>query len=462
MDFVRTAPELRFNLEAVEERSPSLECQSQAAPYGKTRPLFWQTHRDDHGSISAVNDLRPLILSTFDTGGGASRAALRLHQGLRRIEVPSQMLTFFKASRDPDVTILPGRRSRLVSKAAGTLDGLPLRMYPRRQPTPFSVNWLPYGAAHQINKMAPTVVHLHWVQHNMVPVAAWKRIKAPIVWTLHDEWAYTGGCHLTLGCQKFMSGCGACPQLVSTHQRDLSRWLWEWKHRVWSQTDMVIITPSRWLAGEAKRSPLLHDKRIEIIPNGIDTSVYQPVDRAIARRIFKLDPHKRYILFGAVNTSDPNKGFGFLLQALQRLAGTYHDRVELLIFGGQGAIPDLGLKAHNVGFFADDLSLTLLYSAADVFVAPSKHENLPNTVIEAMACGVPSVGFHVGGMPDLITHQETGYLAQPYDVDDLARGLSWVIENDPHQLGRRAREKIERELELEAIAKRHLDLYESL
>jgi glycosyltransferase involved in cell wall biosynthesis len=212
----------------------------------------------------------------------------------------------------------------------------------------------------------------------------------------------------------------------------------------------------------------LRDTRIEVIPNGLDLQRYRPIDKMVAREALSLPKDRKLILFGGVSsTSDRNKGFHLLAAALRELAADgWGDQAELLVFGSPAPTspPDLGMQANYLGWLHDDISVSLLYAAADVFVAPSIQENLPNTILESMACGTPCVAFRQGGVPDLVDHEQNGYLAKPFEPGDLARGIAWVLgnENLRHTLSIRARQKIERNFSLGHVAKQHAALYDEL
>lgn len=427
--------------------------------------------------------MRVIQLSAEDVTGGAARAAQRLHLGLRAIGIDSRMVVRRKGGDDPftypafAVPVADGRPApaglrqdlrKLVFKACGYLDQLPLRRYPRRQRLTWSVGWVPTGIPSIAAHLEPDVIHLHWIGAGFVPVRALPAFRYPLVWTLHDMWAFTGGCHYALDCTHYQQSCGNCPQLASARERDLSRWVWGWKHKYWARLDLTVVTPSRWLADCARQSALFGDRRIEVIPNGIDTSRYKPHEQTLARRLLGLPADRRLILFGAMHsTSDPLKGFNHLQGALRVLSQSVEKkRLHLVVFGATEPVdpPDFGFPTTYAGSLRDDLSLALLYSAADVFVAPSRQDNFPNTVLEAMACGVPCVAFDIGGMPDLIAHQQTGYLARPFEEEDLARGISWVLQDEPRRrtLAEAARRKVEREYELTLIARRYEVIYHEL
>lgn len=409
-----------------------------------------------------------LQLSTHDIRGGAARAAYRLHEGLQTIGITSTMLVQRRHGADPTVLLDQRAVGRVASRLAPHVEKLPLYLYPKRQRTPWGLNWTPSPTADWVNKRQPDLVQLHWIADGFIALRSLRKVKAPLVWTLHDSWAFTGGCHLPNDCVRYRQQCGACPQLRSTNQQDLSRWLWAYKARSLRDLPLTIVTPSRWLAACAQSSSLLQDLRIEVIPNGLDLTRFQPMAKALARATLGLPPHKQLILFGALNsTSDRNKGFHLLEPALKKVAASaLGNDVELVIFGAAQPAqpPDLGLPAHYLGSLQDEARIACLYAAADVFVAPSIQENLSNMVMEALACGTPCVAFRIGGMPDLIEHETHGYLAHPFVSDDLAAGMIWVLADETRRqgLGQAARRKVEENFELKQVARRYTALYEEL
>lgn len=409
-----------------------------------------------------------LLINFNDITGGAARAVYRLHQGLRAQDINSMMLVKRKDSNDPTVLTTERPLTKATTSIPHKLDRLPLRLYPNRQRLPWGVNWVPHPLAWRVRRINPDIVNLHWVSGGFVPLNALSRFYRPLVWTLHDMWAFTGGCHYDQECGRFRERCGACPQLRSQHDYDVTRWEWKRKQRLWHDVPFTVIALSRWLAAAARASSLFRDRRIELIHNGLDLTRYKPLPRHIAREVLSLPQERKLIVFGAMSsTTDRRKGFQYLQPALQDLAAQgWHDQAEVVVFGAARPprAPDFGLPTHYTGQLSDDISLALLYAAADVFVAPSVQDNLPNTVLEALACGTPSVGFDVGGIPDMIEHQQNGYLARPYEPDDLARGIAWVLADDERlaRLSHRCREKAEQEFSQELQARRYRALYEDM
>lgn len=412
--------------------------------------------------------MKILHLSTNDVGGGAARAAYRLHRGLQDIGLDSQMLVQEKSSHDKTVIAPKMRLFQGIAKAKLTFEALPLKLYRQRQDTPFFVQWLPDRIAPQVAKINPDVINLHWVSAAFMQIETLGKLKQPLVWTLHDMWGFTGGCHVIGDCDRYHVSCGACPQLHSHQDKDISRWVWQRKFTAWKNLHITLVSPSHWIANCARSSSLFQDRRIEVIPHGLDTQKYRPINQQFARELHNLPQDKKLILFGAIQaTSDRNKGFHLLQPALQQLSQTgQKDNIEVVIFGATQPEnpPDLGFRTHYLGYFNDDLSLATAYSAADVMLVPSLQESFGQTASEAIACGTPVVAFNATGLKDIIDHQQNGYLAQPYEVDDFARGIAWVLE-DEHRLQKLsfyAREKAEREFPLELQADRYYSLFQEI
>jgi glycosyltransferase involved in cell wall biosynthesis len=411
--------------------------------------------------------MKILYLNGADIEGGAARAATRLLQGVHAQGAEARLYVQRKYGADPQVDgprSLPGR---VFGRVRPTIEQLICGIAPGKLNGPFCAAFLPDGLSGQVAGTAPDIVHLHWVAR-MMRLETLRRFNVPIVWTMHDSWAFTGGCYLPGDCTRFRESCGTCPVLGSDREDDLSRRIWLRKQDAWQGLNLTIIAPSRWMAACAQASSLFRNTRVEVIPNGINVQIYKPLDKHTAREQFSLPSDKKLVLFGAKGTtSDRNKGFHLLAETMRELAaGSGRGTIELVIFGSADPdkLADLGFTAHYVGWQHDDVSLARLYSAADVFVLPSIQESLGYTVMEAMACGTPCVAFNQGGVPDLIDHQQNGYLAQPFDPSDLAKGITWLLEDGDRRkaLSLQARQKVEQEFAIEKVSGRHLTLYREL
>lgn len=414
-------------------------------------------------SEQTSSDVRPLLVNASDTGGSAT-ATKRIHHGLRRIGVDSTMLVQNKSTDDPTIVGPESTVGRAWSLARPHVDMLPLRLYGRSDG--FAINWLPEKKLERIREIDPDVVHLNWVWRGALSIRTIGRLDRPVVWRLPDMAALTGGCHYAYGCDRFEDRCGSCPQLNSDTDLDLSRLMWHRKAHHWDDLDLTIVTPSTWLAEQARRSSLFGGKRIEVIPNALDTETYRPRDPELGREFFGLPEDKRLVLFGAVDPmGDYRKGADLLQDALQSLSGELED-VELVIFGATEPAdpPDFGFPTHYVGYLQDDPSLVLLYSAADVMVVPSRYEGFGQTVSESLACGTPVVAFDATGPSDIVDHKETGWLAEPYDAEGLGEGVEWVLVGSGRlvTLDERAQKRAENRYEERKIAQQYIQLYEEV
>jgi glycosyltransferase involved in cell wall biosynthesis len=332
----------------------------------------------------------------------------------------------------------------------------------------FSSQWFPDALAPAVAQLNPDVINLHWICNGYLRIETLAKFKKPIVWTLQDMWSFTGGCHYSQGCDRYIESCGKCPQLHSDQEADLSRRVWQRKQKAWKNLNLTIVTPSNWMADCVKASSLFRDRRVEVIPFCLDIQKYKPIAPQQARDWLNLPQDKQLVLFGALAaTKDYRKGFHLLHSALQKLSQSgWQDRLELVVFGADEPEQpmNLGFKAHYLGSFSDDIALALVYSAADVMIVPSLQESFGQTASEALACGTPVVAFNATGLKDIVDHQLNGYLAQPYDAEDLARGITWVLEDRDRQqkLCFQAREKAEREFKLELQAHRYQSLYQEI
>ena len=413
--------------------------------------------------------MNPLILSTFDISGGAAKAAFRLHNGLKDININSRMLVQYKTSSDPSVIVNRNKIKKILNQMRPTLDNLPLKFYPKHDYGTFSPQWFPdfidYKIKHLSPDIVPDVINIHWTC-GYLKIESIAKFKQPLIWTLHDMWSFTGGCHYSLGCNRYTQSCGECFQLDSNQERDLSHWVWKRKFQAWQNLNLTIVTPSHWLAQTARKSSLFKNYPIKVIPNGIDIQKYKPIDKKIARKWLNLPINKQLILSGTAKSSPKRKGINLLEEALHILNKIgYKNKLELIVFGSlqPSELNNTGFKRHYMGNLHDDISLALIYAAADIFVTASIQDNLPNTVMEALASGTPCVAFNIGGMPDMIEHQANGYLAQPFEVDSLARGIDWILShNYPQKICDRAREKVEQEFNIEFQARRYSQLFDEV
>ncbi len=408
--------------------------------------------------------MKVLLLNESDINGGAARATYRLHQGLRLAGADAQMLVRARFSQDRHVVA----QQTLRTKLGPAMNFLPLTFYQNNKHTMFSAQWFPDDMLAAVDRLAPDIVALNWICNGYLKIETIAHFKQPLVWILHDLWPLTGGCHDNLGCDRYQDQCGKCPQLASHQDWDLSRWVWQRKANAWADLDLTVVAPSEWMADCAAKSSLFQHRRIETIPHGLDTTKYRPIAQSVARNLLNLPQDCYLVLFGALDgPSNRRKGYHLLLPTLQNLAQTLWDpAIELVIFGTSQPemLEALPFKAHLLDKLNDDVTLALAYSAADLLLVPSMQESFGQTASEALACGTPVVAFNATGLRDIIDHRQNGYLAEPFDVKDLARGIAWVLQDQGHchQLGQAAREKAVQAFSVELQAKRYLSLFEEI
>jgi glycosyltransferase involved in cell wall biosynthesis len=395
--------------------------------------------------------MKIVIVNAFDLRGGASRAAYRLHQSLIKIGVDSHMLVQFKLGEDPSVITENNPFILIINKFISYCDRV-ISMYSRNQPHNFSLSWFKNRRLiNKINQLNPDIVHLHWICNGMMSIEDIQKIQAPIAWSLHDNWPFSGGCHVMKLCKEHNYITHDCsPGISNSFAR---------KNLAFSQKEMKIIGLSNWINTLSLNSPLLGSKEHINLPNPIDTNFFQPVNKIKARKHFGFNSHKKIILLGALNAlTDQNKGFELLISAMQSLNS---DIFTLVILNESSLDLELGIDIHTIKPLKDDGELNKLYSAVDIVAVPSLQENLSNTILESMSVGIPVVAFDIGGNSDLIVHNATGYLAEPFNVEDLAHGIEVSVSNENHQrMSISARRRAIKYFDNEVVANRYKDFYE--
>ncbi|MBJ9162009.1 glycosyltransferase [Citrobacter farmeri] len=373
--------------------------------------------------------MKVLHVCYSDFDGGAAKAANRLHQAQLKEGINSSMLVVNKVTADKTV-ISVNKISMIRVKVISLVSRFLLSKFKDSNPVKHSLNIFPTGVGKIINNLNPDIVNLHWIGDGMISIGEVAKIKAPIVWTMHDMWAFSG-------CEHYDS----YPELLRyqdnyTSRRgvkgfDLNRYVYRLKLRKWKSKKIQFVSPSKWLGDCAAKTEITKGKKIHIIQNTIDHSVYMPVKKEIARELLELPADKKIILFGAMaSTTDIRKGFSLLDEAIKFLSENYSSDYALVVFGADKQPPahKYGFDIYNLGVFRDELSLRLLYSATDVYVAPSLQDNLPNTIVEAFAVGTPCIAFNIGGMPDLLNDAKMGELVEEINSESLGEAINRVLE----------------------------------
>ncbi|NCJ07652.1 glycosyltransferase [Synechococcales cyanobacterium C] len=402
-----------------------------------------------------------LHINQSDIGGGAAIAGYRLHQGLLTQGIDSKLLV-----GDPKT------QSERVDQAAPTLFTLPERVLWRISPR-FGLNHIHRLSSFDIPQhpfyQAADILNFHNLHTGYFNYLALPKLTAtkPAVFTLHDMWSFTGHCAYSYDCTKWQTGCGCCPypNTYPAIRRDATHLEWRLKDWVYSRSKLAIATPSRWLTEQAQAS-LLNRLPIYYIPYGIDTEAYCPLDPELCRRALGLPQGQYVLLFSADSLTDPRKGGDLLWKALMQLPDSLKAKTTVLTFGSSGEViaDTISIKTMNLGYVSCDRIKSMAYSAADLFLFPTRADNLPLVLQESMACGTPMVSFKIGGVPDLVRPGETGYLAEPEDIEDFRNGIVQLLE-DPslrQHMAQRSREIAAQEYSLELQAERYINLYQKV
>jgi glycosyltransferase involved in cell wall biosynthesis len=402
--------------------------------------------------------LSVLHFSTADILGGSARSAYRIHSGLRARGHVSRMLVGIRASDDPDVdTVWRGELGRLANRLADEVTRRTGHQY-LYLPSTRRVLAHPWVGAAQVIQIYNT--HGGYFATGMLTALS---ARAPLVWRLSDMWPMTGHCAYAAGCERWRSGCGACPDLATYPPiaRDRTAELWRWKHELYAACRVTVVAPSSWIERLARESPLLGRFPVRRIPNGIDLQRFRPRDRAAARAALGIDARAQVVLFTAHGLdANARKGSEDAIEALRGLGARAGTLVVLAGAGGEGWVGRLQLPVLRLGFVSEEEKLAQLYAAADVLLAPSRSENLPNNVLEALASGVPVVAYDAGGMGDAVKHLQTGWLAPDGDASALLEGLRRIL--DDAALRRRLAEGARRTAEQEFDRAREVRLFEEL
>jgi glycosyltransferase involved in cell wall biosynthesis len=402
------------------------------------------------------------IATSSDWHGGAARAALRLHQSLTRAGISSRMLVDSAAGDEPGVEPA-SELARLWSRAGSRAEDWLLQILRSGASDPRSLGLVPGSAGRRLRRSGVDVINVHWPHAGYLSIRQLSRVKSPLVWTLHDMWAFCGSEHFALSDKeaRWRTGYRRDSRPSTQGGLDLDAWTWRRKVRSWKRP-MHLVTPSSWLADCTRQSPIMADWPVRVIPNPLPIDVFRPVPRKVAREALGLPANVPIILFGAIaGTIDARKGFDLFLSALPRIVELLPD-AQALVFGAS-APPNperVPLPTLWLGHLNDELTLNLAYSAGDVMMVPSRTENLPQTATEAQAAGTPVVAFRTTGLVDAISDRQTGYLAHAFDPGDLANGVEWVLRPENHRrLGIQARERATRLWAPPTIARQYAETY---
>jgi len=402
--------------------------------------------------------------------GGAAIASYRLMEVLRESGVDVKMLVQEGGEEDETVSSTTGSSlKKQINFLRFAMERLYFLRHEKSKEHRFLFSMANTGEDIHQNKLVreADIIHLHWVNAGFLSLASLNALLdlgKPVVWTFHDMWAMTGGCHHALSCDRYKKECGECLYLKKPGRKDLSHRLWIKKSKIFKDRNITVITPSEWLRNCVSESSLFGTMDVHAIPNPIDQTRFKAVDRKRACRNLGLDPSKKYILFGAASVKNLYKGFSYFQKAIELMSQDEEavDGVEILLFGKTGGNVShmFPLPVRNVEYVNSEQTMVDLYSAAQLYAISSLQDNFPSTIIESMLCGTPVVGFRTGGIPEMIVHLEDGYLASHKDSAELAVGMMWFLSYDPYQaLSDRIRSAAVRRFSRENSATLHVELY---
>ena len=412
--------------------------------------------------------MKVLLINTFETKGGAAVACKRLARALQKQGADVSILVCEKKITDSFVSsVIKSNLDKLHFKFNFLEERLHIFLVNHfHRKNLFAVSIASKGfniVDHPLVKEAD-VIHLNWINQGFLSIIGINqllKLGKPVIWTMHDMWPITGICHHSRECNRYMDDCGFCMFLQKPSKKDLSYHILKRKKKCFQGAGIHFVACSQWLQKRAEISALLIGNTITNIPNPIDTELFSPGDKDAARITLNLPKDKKLLLFGALIASDKRKGIDYLIEATHLLADL-SENVELVFCGEfkEKTASVFGLKAHFLGYISDPDMIVKMYQAADCFVTPSIEENLPNMIMEAMACGIPCVGFNVGGIPEMIMHKQTGYVSANRSAEDFAAGIRYVLEkSDDTDFKESNRDFVLNNYSESAVANRYIKLY---
>lgn len=412
-----------------------------------------------------------LFLNTSDQLGGAAIAAKRLTDALNKEHLKVTMLVRDKSSNDFDVIAVHQSPKLAYNFVAERIKIWMSNLFTRKNLFAVSIANTGSSITNLPEFKNADIVHLHWINQGFISLSELQKIinsGKPIVWTMHDMWPITGICHHSRSCVKYMTQCKACPFLRKLwSKKDLSYKCFKRKKAIYasSSTPINFVGCSQWLTLKAKDSALTAKQTVLNIPNPININLFQPLSKLNARLQFNLPKNMKLILFGAAKTTNKRKGIDYFINACLELRQTSSTAIGVVLYGKDSDLlkDKFTLPTFSLGYIQSEKEIIQLYNAVDLFVLPSLEENLPNSIVEAMACGVPCVGFEIGGIPELIDHLHNGYIAKYKSSTDLAQGLKWVLENNEDSaLSQEARRKVVDNFSESKVAQKYISLYNSI
>lgn len=417
--------------------------------------------------------MKVLLINTYESQGGAAIACKRLLTALNKTTtVKAKLLVDIRQKQTTNEEVYElatTERKRVIRKYRFILEKVLFMPFEVSKKERFSFSTARLGTDirnHPLVQEAD-ILHIHWTNHSFLShenIRQLIQLRKPVVVTMHDMWYFTGGCHYSGECINFTKECGNCKFLKYPRSNDMSHRIWNSKSRIYAD-NMIFVACSKWLAEVGRTSSLLQEQRVINIPNPIDISIFEKRDKLEARRVFNLPENKILILYVAAKVDDERKGYKYLSQALKELYesdAALKEHLEIVVMGNVKNQQEIAFyfPTHFLGSISDPDTIVSCYNTADVFVAPSLEDNLPNTIVESMACGTPVVAFHTGGIPEIIDHKHNGYLSEYKNSTDLINGMSWVISESG--ISDKCVDKIAKTFSEEVVSSQFARLYQSL
>jgi glycosyltransferase involved in cell wall biosynthesis len=392
--------------------------------------------------------------------GGAGRAVYRIHDSLKVIGIDSRIWTEDIPKGDWTISGPSTKYEKISIFFRSRFNRFYRSFFRSENVVIHSPALLPSRWVRRINASDADIINLHWFGNEMISIADIPRIEKPIVWTMHDMWGFCGAEHVS---NDFRWKVGYLSDNRPQHESgfDINRWTWKRKIKHW-KSPIHLITPSSWLAKCAHSSVIMHDWPSTIIPNPLNVNLWQPYDKDLTRRMFNFSDNNVLIGFGGGEA--PHKGFDLLLDALELLSRKTNVKLKLVVYGQYEKIdsPSFSFPIHYLGALQDDLSLCMLYNALDILAVPSRNDNLPNTAVEAVSCGTPIVAFNIGGLSDIVKHEETGYLADPFSISDYSKGIEWILSQNGKDLRNKNYSRFLDKFSSTVVAKQYVETYENI
>ena len=412
--------------------------------------------------------MRVLIINTSERIGGAAIAANRLMQALKKNGVKARMLVRDKQTDQLAVVSIGAGWTQPIKFLWERMSIFTANKFSKKNLFLVDIANAGTDITKNIEFERADVIHLHWVNQGYLSMTNLNKILHSgkrVVITMHDQWYFTGVCHYSGDCDKYTTHCHHCNLMNGTAFGDLASRLFDKKQRIYNDSRITFVGCSQWMADLARASALTQGHKVVSIPNAINTDKFRPIDKTKARKELGLPLKEKLILFGCQRITDERKGFKYLVNALHIIKHHHPELAQdtsIVVVGGKTDAIDhhLPFNIIPVSYVSDPRKMVALYNAVDLYVTPSLQDNLPNTIMEAMACGTPCVGFNVGGIPEMIDHKVNGYVAQYKDATDFAEGIKWTLSSDHASLSNKAREKVMNNYSEDIVAKKYIKVYE--